>query len=308
MSTKRPSIIALSEIIQKYGQSDYDKIATLFESVDAINAIIAKSDALDAAIAQAIAMTPQEWIDANNFVADPLMDYVVDFSEEGFEAATTLGGLLSAFAVQMLLNDTEIDDLVAALAAVAAAAGVSYNPLTGRFAPGIITVQDALDSISQKDGTFIVADLATQTVPIAYAGGAAVNLTNDGGHADSNSVYKPEGITSIYDTGDDQFDFSEIILGTQITLRVDLDIETTEVDQAVELELTLAEGSPSAKVLKISRQVFASVGAYENVVGEITFMVQNAETISGISHVRLKSADAVDITVNSFTTFIRAYR
>ena len=260
MSTKRPSVVINSDIIQKYVGSDYDKIVALANQVDAIADIIAKSDDLDAAIETVNNII----IEDNTYISDPLLDYPVDYSAEGF-VEDTLGAILAAFALAIKLNEQNLDEL--------------------------------------KTGTGTIV-IANNAAPVAYTNPAPANLTNDGFGVGTSSAYSPVNKGIIYDIGSDEFDFSLFQLGDIVTLRVDLNITTTNTNQEVKLLLSLAEGSPSAKVLNIKREILPAITTYNNEVAEITFHIDSQDMLDNPGHVQIESPDDASINVNSFSTFI----
>jgi hypothetical protein len=259
MSTKRPSIVINSDIIQKYIGSDFDAIAFLDQRIKALeNSIGTVPDF--SSLLESLAEV-ETFLNGNLYVEKPLLDNPVDFGAEGYPDEDTLGAVIAALAI------------------------------------------DATLTKKADRGTIVVADYATQQ-PLGifnYTGGSSANIPNDG-LGDSTNALSPESITSFYDFTLQQFDFSEFALGDFITLRVDLDI-TVNADQEIDLLVTLAEGTPSAKSIKMSREYFKNIGTY-NVVGEASFNIANTDIQGNPGHVQIYSANGADIRVNTFEAFI----
>ena len=262
MSTKRPSVVVASDIIQKYLGSDFDKILALANLVPQLEELLGKSDDLDESIEKVDAII----IEDNNYISDPLLDYPVDFSAEGF-SETTLGALLSAFALLTKLNEQDLAELK-----------------TGT-------------------GTIIIEDNATQLAALAYVAPTAINLPNDGFGAGTSSAYSPVNKEIIYDFGNQEFDFSLFDLGDIVTLRVDIDIATSVADQIVNLNLALAEGSPSAKAINVESKYYQNASA-NTLTKEVTFVLDSQDMLDNPGHIQFQSDDDVSIVVNTFEAFI----
>lgn len=260
MSTKRPSIVINSDIIQKYIGSDFDAIAFLDQRIKALEDSIGTVPDFNALL-ESLAEV-EDFLNGNLYVEKPLLDNPVDFGAEGYPDEDTLGAVIAALAI------------------------------------------DATLTKKADRGTIVVADSSTQLPnPVfSYTGGISANIPNNGLGGSVNDL-SPESITLFYDFGLQQFDFSQFTLGDFITLRVDLDITTTSLDQEIDLLVTLAEGTPSAKSIKMSRDYFKNAGTY-NVVGEATFNIANTDIQGNPGHVQIYSANDASIRVNTFEAFI----
>ena len=305
MSTKRPSVSVLSDVIQKYIGSDYDNIVGLAQELSAIQEILTKSDELDAAIAAANAIVLEG---TSGFVIEPLLSYPVDYAAEGF-AENTLGSMISALALLGKISEAEIDAFQAALIPALSAIGTQYPPLNGNYAPGLTNVELVLNSLQSlfiQSGAIILADLATQTTPYNYSTSPAiVNIPNDGAGVTSDASKAPNNIGSFYDVGLQQLEFSEFKVGDVITLRIDLEVTNTQVDQDIEVLLSIAESTPSARVSSVLTKRLHAINSHR-VTGEITFYIHHANVLSNPGHIQFQSADDAVIVVNSFDAFINA--
>ena len=302
MSTKRPSVSTNSNIIQKYVGSDYDKIVALAQQVPAIVEILTKADELDAAIAAANAIVLEG---TDGFVEEPLLDYTVNYLPEGF-TEDTLGAYLGALALQVKSNQQAIIDFLVALSDSATAVGTIYDPLGGGYDAGLTDVKkvlDALKGIFIQSGALVLADLATQSAPFAYLTVNGVeNLPNDGLGADTDVTYAPESVTGFYDVGANQLELSDFKLGDLVTLRINLNVTPSVIDQEVNFILSLSEGTPSAQTIQVSRETFSAVSAYE-VAAEVTFTINSNDMISNPGHIQVQSSADASVTVNTFQVF-----
>jgi len=173
---------------------------------------------------------------------------------------------------------------------------------------GAIIAALAIDQqLTQKAdrGSIVVADNATQLTPFVYTAPAVSNLPNDSLGVESDATYAPTGKTAFYDSGYDELDLSNFDLGDFITIRVDIDIATSVVNQDVELLLSLGEGTPSVRTELISTRYFQTAAAY-NHTAEITFTVDSDDVKDNPGHIQIQSANDASITVNTFKAFINA--
>lgn len=92
-------------------------------------------------------------------------------------------------------------------------------------------------------GFFDYNDLATASTPISVVGGAGfIDLTNDELGAFTNKTYAPQGISDVWDASNNQFDWSQLVLGDMVDIRLDVNIITANVNTEVTMVLELALG------------------------------------------------------------------
>jgi len=77
-------------------------------------------------------------------------------------------------------------------------------------------------------------DLATQSVPLVYTTGE-LQLTCDGAWPYSTALYKPMGVTRLWNATTNQFDFSSLSVGDEITLRFDISVTTSATNQVLKV-------------------------------------------------------------------------
>lgn len=92
-------------------------------------------------------------------------------------------------------------------------------------------------------GIFDYNDLGTTGTPIAVTGGGGLSdLTNDGAGAFTNKIYAPIGITDVWNSSTNLFDWSELKLGDMLDIRLDVDVITTSVNTEFVIALQLGVG------------------------------------------------------------------
>ena len=123
---------------------------------------------------------------------------------------------------------------------------------------------DILDLQNEtKIGFLDYADLATQTTPISVTGGAgAISIPNDGSGSYSNYLYPPSGVTKVWDSTTQLFDWSELSLGDMIDIRLNLEVTTLSLNTAINVDLHLGSGGSAYSVPFITASNIKTVGTY----------------------------------------------
>ena len=112
-------------------------------------------------------------------------------------------------------------------------------------------------------GILDYADLATQTTPITVIGGdPEVDIPNDGAGPFTNILYPPEGVTEVWDSVGQSFDWSELSLGDMIDIRLALVVTTSSINTAISVDLHLGSGGSAYSIPFITSTNFKSTGEY----------------------------------------------
>ena len=122
-------------------------------------------------------------------------------------------------------------------------------------------------------GFFNIADVTTQTTPISYTTGAGVVITNDGAGTGSTSLYRPYGVSSIWDPSTNRFDFNQLTLGDEIILRVDVKVTTTLVNQTVIINLVIGEGTADELTFRVVDKYYKNIVTDEPITANIKFFI-----------------------------------
>ena len=103
-------------------------------------------------------------------------------------------------------------------------------------------------------------DAATAITPLVVTGGGGdVQITNDTLGAFTNTAYLPSGVTSIWNSTTNQFDFSQLSLGDMIDIRLELKPTIAGQNSEVEIDLELGVGG-SPYTISFGRQSFKTSG------------------------------------------------
>jgi len=120
-------------------------------------------------------------------------------------------------------------------------------------------------------GYFDHNDLATQTTPITLSSGVNAKLTNDTLGVFTDLTQAPYGVSNIWNSTTNQFDFSSLDIGDTLDLRVDALITTTGTNKTYKIFLKLGIGSPSEYTTLVGSGEFKVAVTNENIVKSLGF-------------------------------------
>lgn len=142
--------------------------------------------------------------------------------------------------------------------------------------PKLTLVDKPLDGTTYFSavGGFDYEDLETKTTPLAYTTGN-LQLTNDALGTNTFLSQPPYGITSVWNTATNTFDFSQLSIGDEVFLRVHIKITTTTSNQNSALNLLFGEGTIAETTQPIDKGIaFKTAGEYE-IIRELKFYIGN---------------------------------
>jgi hypothetical protein len=151
------------------------------------------------------------------------------------------------------------------------------------------------------DGWFNYSDSTTSSTPITFTANDTIALTCDGQGRQTDSRFKPYGIIQLFDTTGthDSFDFSELTEGDELTIRFNLEITTTAINQEFEIYLQCAIGWINS--YKISNGTLSFKTIRTRQIGfPIPLYIGNNETNIYPTKLMFTSTDNALIKVNSF--------
>lgn len=159
-----------------------------------------------------------------------------------------------------------------------------------------------------KLGWYDYNDLATQTTPIALSvAGTKYDLTNDTLGPSTNITFGLPGVTNIWNSGTNRFNFTGMSVGDTLDIRTDVVYTTTTANTAVTLELEIAVGTGSAVTIPlISAQNFKTAGTYQLITNR-SFYLGAAVYRDNPARLRI-SADATGSSVKVNGWFTRAFK
>lgn len=95
------------------------------------------------------------------------------------------------------------------------------------------------------------ADLTTQTTPLNVVAGTELKLTNDKLGANTKIDEAPFGVSSLFNSTTNQFDFSQLNIGDWVDFRNDLNIDLVGTNTSFKMYMKMAIGSGSDWQLNI---------------------------------------------------------
>lgn len=172
--------------------------------------------------------------------------------------------------------------------------GLSANDLVSYDGEKLVKSVDGC-----RTGFFDYNDAATTGSPINVTGGTGyVTLTNNEAGAFTNKFQKPVGVTDVWDSANNRFDFSDLKLGDQLTVRVDVSFTTTVANQVVEMALELGNGGSSYDLKFLSNQ-YKTAGQHDVII-PIDFYMGDLNTLNNFGLLKVQSPDDVDVVVNGW--------
>jgi len=126
-----------------------------------------------------------------------------------------------------------------------------------------------------------------------------LKLLNDGTGANTINTYKPLGISEFWNTTTNQFNFAELALGDEVTIRLDIIVQTTANSQESTTYLACGVGAVGAYNLPFETFQFKSAGTYQ-IARSIRFYLGNTLTKDNPAEFYFTSDANATITVNGF--------
>ena len=150
------------------------------------------------------------------------------------------------------------------------------------------------------------ADVATIGSPIAVSAVPAV-LTNDGLGVDTNTSYLPvggNGITQLWNTSSNGFDFSDLNVGDMLEIRMDIDVIIASNNTAVDVNLHMGSGG-TVIVPFISHQNFKTTGTFE-VIRYMGLYIGSTDVRDTLAQLKINADNNCTCIVNGW--YIKATR
>ena len=150
------------------------------------------------------------------------------------------------------------------------------------------------------------ADTATTGTPINVTAVPAV-LTNNGLGVDTNTTYSPvggNGITQLWDTSSNGFDFSDLNVGDMLDIRMDISVIIASINTVVDVNLHMGSGG-SITVPFISDQNYKATGTFE-VIRYMGIYIGSTDVRDNLAQLKINADKNCTCTVNGW--YIKAIR
>jgi hypothetical protein len=150
------------------------------------------------------------------------------------------------------------------------------------------------------------ADVTTTGSPIAVSAVPAV-LTNDGLGVDTKTAYLPiggNGITQLWDTSSNGFDFSDLNVGDMVDIRMDISVIIASTNTVVDVNLVMGSGG-SVVVPFISDQNYKATGTFE-VIRYMGLYIGSEDVRDTLAQLKISADNNCTCIVNGW--YIKATR
>ena len=144
------------------------------------------------------------------------------------------------------------------------------------------------------------ADVATTGTPIAVSAVPAV-LTNDGLGVDTKTAYLPiggNGITQLWNTSSNGFDFSDLNVGDMVDIRMDISVIIASTNTVVDVNLVMGSGG-SVVVPFISDQNYKATGTFE-VIRYMGIYIGSEDVRDTLAQLKIEADKACTCTVHGW--------
>lgn len=138
-------------------------------------------------------------------------------------------------------------------------------------------------------------DVETTATPIAIGNGTFTDLTDDGAGTATLKTYALDGVTDIWNTTTDRFDFTGLSLGDTVDMRIDLDIITSGVNRNIDVAIELGLGG-TPFTLTIDSRDYKSAGTHKFTVWYSVYM-GDANTKGSPAKLKILSDGAGDTVI-----------
>lgn len=130
---------------------------------------------------------------------------------------------------------------------------------------------------SFKMGFWDYEDTATSGTPLALTvANTYYQLTNNGLGVNTNTTYALSGISNIFNTATNYFNFASLKLGDTVDIRIELEVVTTAANNVLSLEIELGIGSAPYRIPV--RQYYIKSAGTHKLVGILPLYMGNTLT------------------------------
>lgn len=110
-------------------------------------------------------------------------------------------------------------------------------------------------------GSFHYVDLATITTPLTVLAGVEKKITNDTLSSETNVLNAPYGISSMWDSVNNQLDFTQCAIGDLVTVIPAIEITTSATNQTFQIYIKMGIGSATPTTKQVYNGALAVIGS-----------------------------------------------
>lgn len=157
-------------------------------------------------------------------------------------------------------------------------------------------------------GWYDYNDTATTTTPIALTtAGTYYDLTNNGLGPNTKTIYGIAGISNIFNTSTNRFDFSGLELGDVLDIRVDISVTTSSANTAVDVVLELATGTGTPVNIPLISPTNIKTSSTLQILSERSFYLGSLLTKDSPAKLKVR-ADTAGATVKVNGWYVRVIK
>lgn len=150
-----------------------------------------------------------------------------------------------------------------------------------------------------KQGSADYSDTATAITPIVILKDVFSFITNNALGINTDVSNLPDGVTVLWDASNNQFDFSQLSIGSVVHLRFDLNIVAPSNNSEVLIAMDFAIGGVPF-TLNIARKYYKYAGTYTNETFTTFFYIKNANMMNFPAKPKIRVDDATTLVVNGW--------
>lgn len=148
-------------------------------------------------------------------------------------------------------------------------------------------------------------DYATTITPQAISSTTWTKITCDALGSLTDESYLPAGVATLWNSSTDQFDFTDLNLGSTVDIRIDLDVTTSSANQYVATRIVYGEGDPDEYSIGIATIHYKTSGTY-NLVSYSGAYIGNTLTKDNPAQIEIYSDASCTVMVKG--VYIRVTR
>lgn len=197
---------------------------------------------------------------------------------------------LETFTVYNYRNITDLEDVFS---------GIVPNKMLATSADGTKIELRAIPESQQFLNAVGTFHYANTELPLTVVANVPKKLTNDALGQYSNATNAPYGVSSVWNSIDNDFNFNELSVGDVLHLRIDTSVSTNSANQTLKFYLKLGIGSPSEFNLTISQDLIKTSGV-NPIVSEVSFDLGYQDIVDFPAEIYLLSDGGGSIEVNGW--------
>jgi hypothetical protein len=149
-------------------------------------------------------------------------------------------------------------------------------------------------------------DLATATTAIPVPEATWTAMTNDAAGPFTNTLYLPPGVTSLWDTAAQAFDFSDLALGDTVLIRLEYEIETITRNTDVDTRIRLGTGGAAYSIPIAQTTPYKNLNTYVVSSLQLLYMGDtNTRDNGGV--IEIYADKAVSLKVNGWAVAVNRH-